>query len=49
MQVLYNIILLVLFFIMSISIDSICIYFHWYLKRDTNITNTNPSTETVIY
>ena len=25
------------------------IYFHWYLKSDTNITNINPSAEAVIY
>ena len=27
----------------------IFIYFHWYLKSDTNITNINSCTETAIY
>ena len=44
------IVLLVIFFILSISISSIFIYFHWYLKKsNTSVTNINPSTETVIY
>ena len=36
-------------FIISINISSIIIYFHSYLKSDTNITNINPGTEAVIY
>ena len=32
-----------------ICISGAFIYFHWYLKSDTNITNINPSTEAVIY
>ena len=44
------VLLLVIFFITSVSISSIFIYFHWYLKRRyTNITNVNDNTETVIY
>ena len=44
------IVLLVIFFILRISISSVFIYFHWYLKKsNTGITNINPSTETVIY
>ena len=44
------IVLLVIFFIISISISSIFIYFHWYLRKsNTGVTNINPSTETVIY
>ena len=42
----------VLFVIASliiIGISSVFIYFHWYLKSDTNISNINPGTETVIY
>ena len=40
------IILLALFFIISLSISSICIYFCWHLQSDINF---NPSTETTIY
>ena len=36
-------------FLRIIGINSVFIYFHWYLKSDVNITNTNPGTETVIY
>ena len=44
------ILLLVVFFILSISISSVFIYFYWYLKKsNTGVTNINPSTETVIY
>ena len=44
------IVLLVMFLILSISISSIFIYFHWYLKKsNTRVTNINPRTETVIY
>ena len=42
-------VLLVIFFI-SISISSIFIYFHRYLKKNnTGVNNINPSTETVTY
>ena len=41
------IILLVIFFIISICISSAFIHFHWYLKR-TNI-DVNTNTETLIY
>ena len=42
--------LFVIFFIISINISSVFIYFHWRLKkRSTNITKINPSTGTVIY
>ena len=45
-----SIVLLVTFIILSISISSAFIYFHWYLKKsNTGVTNINPSTETVIY
>ena len=40
------IVLFVIFFLVSISISSTFIYFHWYLK--TISTNNNPRTETVI-
>ena len=44
------IVLLVTFFILSISISSVFIYFHWYLKKgSTGVTNINPSTKTVTY
>ena len=44
------IVLLVIFFIISISIRSVFIYFHWYLnKSKTGVTNTNPNTDAVIY
>ena len=44
------IVLLVVFFIISISICSVFIYFRWYLKKsNTGVTNINPSIETVIY
>ena len=45
------IVLFVIFSIIRISISSVFIYFHWYLKRsNTNaITNVNANTETVIY
>ena len=39
----------IIFFIISISTASVFTYFHWYLKSDTNITNININTETVIY
>ena len=43
------IVLLVIFFIISTSISSVFIYFHWYLKKDNTIINTSVNTETVIY
>ena len=43
------IVLLAIFFIISISITSFFIDFHWHLKSDTNITSINSRTETVIY
>ena len=44
------ILLLAIFFILSISISSVFIYFNWFLtKSNTGVTNINPSTETVIY
>ena len=42
-------VLFVIAFLIIIGISSAFIYFHQYLKSDTNITNVNPSTETVIY
>ena len=43
------ILLLVMFFIISIGISCALAYFHWYLKKsNTNITNINASNETVI-
>ena len=45
-----HVILLALFFIISISIVSVFNYFHWHLKKSsTSFTNINRSTETVIY
>ena len=44
------IVLLVIFFRLSISISSVLIYFYLYLKKsNTRVTNINPSTETIIY
>ena len=43
------IVLLVMFFIISISISSAFIYFHRYLKRSNTGVNTSVNTETVIY
>ena len=43
-------VLFVIFFIIDISISGVFNYFHWYLKKsNTNITNINPSAETIIY
>ena len=36
-------------FLIMIGGSSAFIYFHGYLKSDTNIANINPSTEAVIY
>ena len=44
------IVLLVIFFILSITTSSVFIYFHWHLKKsNTGVTNIIPSTETEIY
>ena len=44
------IVLFVIAFLMIIGISGKYFYFHCYFKRsDTNITNINPDTETVIY
>ena len=44
------IVLLVIFFIVSISISCAFVYFYYYLKKDiADITNINANTETVIY
>ena len=43
------IVLFVIAFLIIIGIASVFIYFYWYLKSDTNITNINTGTETVIY
>ena len=43
------IVMFVIAFLIIIGISSAFIYFHWYLKSDTNITNINSGTETVIY
>ena len=43
------IVMFVIAFLIIIGISGAFIYFHWYLKSDTNITNINSGTETVIY
>ena len=43
------IVLLIIFFMTSISISSVFIYFHWYLKKDNTSVNTSVNTETLIY
>ena len=40
------IVFLVIFLIISISISSVFIYFHWYLKKSN--TNISPGTKTTI-
>ena len=42
-------VLLVIFFIISIGISSAFIYFHWYLKKYNTDANTNINAETLIY
>ena len=42
------IVLFVIFHIISISINSVFIYFHWYLKKSSTNTGFN-SIETTIY
>ena len=44
-----QIVFLVIFFIISISISSVFIYFHWYLKRDNTHVKLNTNTQTTIY
>ena len=43
------IVLFVVFFITSICISSVSIYFYWYLKKDNFSVKLNPSIETTIY
>ena len=44
------IILWVIYFVMSIRINSAFNYFHWYLKRsDNNTTSINTNTGTIIF
>ena len=43
------IVLFIIAFLIIIGIYSAFIYFYWNLKRDTDITNINPGTETVFY
>ena len=40
--------LFVIFLIISISISSVFIYFHWYLRKDNVRVKFNPSTLTTI-
>ena len=40
------IVLFVIALLIIIGITSVFIYFYWYLKRDTSITNINTGTET---
>ena len=42
-------VLLILFFLISISIVREFTYFHWYLKRSNNNINASVNTETVMY
>ena len=43
------IVLLAIFFIISISSNSVFIYFYWYLQSSIGAVYINPGTETVIY
>ena len=43
------IILFVIFFITSICISSVFIYFHWHLKKDNVRVKFNTNTQTTIY
>ena len=43
------IVLFTKFFITSICISSVFIYFHWYLKKDNVRIEFNPGTQTTIY
>ena len=42
-------VLFAIFFMTSICISSVFIYFHWYLKNDNFSAKFNPSTQTTIY
>ena len=44
-----SVVLFTVFLTIDIGISTVYIYFHWYLKGNTNNTNINPRTETVIY
>ena len=43
------VVLLVILLIISISISSVIIYFHWYLKKDNIRVTFNTNTLTTIY
>ena len=43
------IVLCVIFLIISMSISSVFIYFHWYLKKDNACVKFSPSTQITIY
>ena len=43
------IVLFAVFFIISVCISSVFIYFYWYLKKDNVSTKFNPSIQTTIY
>ena len=43
------IVLFAVFFIASICISSVFIYFYWYLKKDNFCVKLNPSIQTTIY
>ena len=43
------IVLFAAFFITSICISSVFIYFHWYLKKDHVRVNLNPDIQTTIF
>ena len=43
------IILFVIFFILGISISSVFISFHWYLKKDNICVKFDTNTQTTIY
>ena len=43
------IVLFAVFFITSICITSVFVYFHWHLKKDNVSVKFNPSTQTAIY
>ena len=43
------IVLFAIFFITSICISSVFIYFHWYFKKDDVSAKFNPGTQTTIY
>ena len=44
-----HIVLFVIFFIMSISVRSVFVYFHWYLRGDNIRINFITNTQTTIY